>query len=163
MQVRRASKRAQESSQPRGPDAFVGFWINLASRTIVRVLDARLRPHGFAISYLPVLRALAEGVSLSQKDLARVARVEQPTMAEMLARMERDGLVERGPNPDDRRGSLTSLSRMARTRFRKAREIIVEGEREALAGFTEQEIALFVELLQRVVRNLETEQPDGPA
>ena len=37
--------------------------------------------------------ALAKGGCLSQKDLARLARVEQPTMAEMLARMERDGAL----------------------------------------------------------------------
>src|SRR5262252_2229808 len=68
------------------PEKLVGFWINLASRTIVRVLDARLRPLGFAMSHLPVLRALAQGGALSQKELARMARVEQQTMAELLAR-----------------------------------------------------------------------------
>jgi len=137
------------------PEALVGFWINLASRTIVRVVDGRLRPLGFALSQLTVLRALAEGGSLPQKDLARIARVEQPTMAEMLARMERDGLVEREPNPEDKRASLTSLTRSARTRFPKAREILLEGERQALAGFTDQERALLVDLLQRVVKNLD--------
>jgi MarR family transcriptional regulator for hemolysin len=154
MQVKRAPRKAHGAPQPSEPDTFVGFWINLASRTIVRVLDSRLRPHGFAISYLPVVRALAEGGALSQKDLARLARVEQPTMAEMLARMERDGLVQRGANPDDKRGSLTSLTRSARTRFPKARETLTEGEREAMAGFSDQEKALFLDFLQRFVRNL---------
>ena len=50
------------------------------------------------MSHLPVLRALVHGRALSQKDLAEQARVEQPTMAEMLVRMERDGVVEREPN-----------------------------------------------------------------
>lgn len=134
---------------------LVGFWINLASRTIVRVMDARLRPTGFALSHLPVLRALGQGKALSQKDLARIARVEQQTMAELLARMERDGVVEREPNPEDRRASLTSLTRSARTRFPKAAEILVQGEREALVGFSDEERALFVDFLKRVVTNLE--------
>jgi MarR family transcriptional regulator for hemolysin len=134
---------------------MVGFWINLASRSILRVLDARLRPLGFAMSHLPVLRALADGGSLSQKDLARMARVEQPTMAEMLARMERDGLVQREPNPEDKRGSLTSLTRSARVRFPKARETLIAGERQAMAGFSDHEKALLLELLQRVVKNVD--------
>jgi DNA-binding MarR family transcriptional regulator len=133
---------------------MVGFWINLASRTIVRVMDARLRPLGFALSYLPVLRAIAERGALSQKELAQLARVEQPTMAEMLARMERDGLVEREPNPDDRRGSLTSLTRGARARFARAAETLLEGERQAMAGFSDEEKALFLQFLERVVKNL---------
>lgn len=136
------------------PEDLVGFWINLASRTILRVLDARLRPLGFAMSHLPVLRALAEGGALSQKELARVARVEQQTMAELLTRMERDGLLQREPNPEDRRASLTSLSRTARTRFPKAAEVLMQGERDALAGFSDEERALFVAFLKRVMRNL---------
>src|SRR4051794_1714804 len=106
-------------SSRREPEQLVGFWINLVSRTIVRVMDDRLRPYGFAMSHLPVLRALAQGRALSQKELAHAARVEQQTMAELLARMERGGLVDRQQNPDDKRGSLTSLSRNARVRFPK--------------------------------------------
>src|SRR5260221_4901351 len=101
------SKKPHPSSH-REPEELVGFWINLVSRTIIRVLDERLRPFGFAMSHLPVLRALAQGGAVSQKELARVARVEQQTMAELLARMERAGLVERQQNPDDKRRSLTS-------------------------------------------------------
>jgi DNA-binding MarR family transcriptional regulator len=142
-------------SPSRGPEQLVGFWINLVSRTIVRVLDDRLRPLGFALSHLPVLRALAQGGTLSQKELARVARVEQQTMAELLTRMERAGLVEREQNPEDKRGSLTSLSRSAKTRFPKAAEVLHEGERQAMAGFSEEEKALFMQFLQRVLKNLD--------
>jgi MarR family transcriptional regulator for hemolysin len=149
------ARKTQTLPQPcEAPNDMVGFWINLASRSILRVLDARLRPLGFAMSHLPVLRALAEGGALSQKDLARIARVEQPTMAEMLARMERDGLVEREPNPDDKRGSLTSLTRSARMRFPRATETLVAAEREAMAGFSDREKTLLLELLQRVVKNV---------
>jgi MarR family transcriptional regulator, transcriptional regulator for hemolysin len=156
MQVRKPPAPTQTLPQQcEQPNDMVGFWINLASRSILRVLDVRLRPLGFAMSHLPVLRALAEGGSLSQKELARIARVEQPTMAEMLARMERDGLVQREPNPDDKRGSLTSLTRSARTRFPRARETLMAGERETMAGFSDQEKALLLELLQRVVKNVD--------
>ncbi|MFT3775944.1 MAG: MarR family transcriptional regulator [Minicystis sp.] len=155
MQVKKRPPQAKDEPEACAPEALVGFWINLASRSILRVLDARLRPFGFAMSHLPVLRALGEGGALSQKELARLARVEQPTMAEMLARMERDDLVQRAPNPEDRRGSLTSLTRSARTRLPKAMETLMDAEREALAGFSDEEKALLVALLQRVVRNLD--------
>jgi MarR family transcriptional regulator for hemolysin len=156
MQIKKPPAQTQNLPQQcEQPNDMVGFWINRASRSIVRVLDARLRPLGFAMSHLPVLRALAEGGALSQKDLARTARVEQPTMAEMLARMERDGLVQREPNPHDKRGSLTSLTRSARTRFPKAGETLMAGEREAMAGFSDQEKAMLLGLLRRVVKNVD--------
>src|ERR1700761_1144813 len=93
------------------PESTAGYWLNRASRSLLRVLESRLRPFGFGMSHLPVLTALEEREALSQKELARLARVEQPTMAELLGRMDRDGVVQREPNPDDKRGSLVSLSR----------------------------------------------------
>lgn len=141
------------------PESTAVFWINRASRSLLRRLDARLRPFGFAMSHLPVLRALAHTRSLSQKELAQLARVEQPTMAEMLARMERDGVVQREPNPDDKRGILISLTRRSRARLPKAKAALVEGEREAMAGLSDAEEALLRDLLRRVARNLESGEP----
>src|SRR4051812_34852922 len=92
------------------PASTAAYWINRVSRLLMRLHEARLRPLGFGMSQLPVLVALEADGPLAQKELAQRAHVEQPTMAEMLARMERDGIVERAPNPDDRRASLVSLS-----------------------------------------------------
>ena len=105
---------------------------------------------------MPILHALQDGSALSQKELALRARVEQPTMAEMLARMERDGVVQREPNPDDGRGTLTSLTRSARLRLPKGKAELVQGEHEAMTGFSTAEKELLLSLLQRVVSNLET-------
>jgi DNA-binding MarR family transcriptional regulator len=137
------------------PESTAGYWINRVSRALLRDFDARLRPLGFAMSHLPVLRALARTRALSQKDLAEHARVEQPTMAEMLARMERDGVVEREPNPDDRRGVLISLTQRSRARLPKAKTALVEGERAAMAGLSLVEQRHLRDLLQRVAKNLE--------
>jgi DNA-binding MarR family transcriptional regulator len=147
----------QQHDTPGGwdPESTAGYWINRASRSLLRDFDARLRPFGFAMSHLPVLRALAQARACSQKDLARHARVEQPTMAEMLARMERDGVVEREPNPEDKRGVLISLTQRSRARLAKARATLVEGEREAMGGLSLAEQRQLRDLLQRVVKNIE--------
>jgi len=137
------------------PEASPAFWINRASKALLRHFDAGLRPFGFAMSHLPVLRALADGRARSPTELAVAAGVEQPSMAETLARMERDGVVEREPNPDDRRGVLVSVTRQTRARFPRAKAALIEGERAALASFTEAERVLLRQLLQRVVKNLE--------
>lgn len=142
---------------------MAGFWVNRASRTIVRILDAQLRPLGLAMSHLPVLRALAEGGAQPQKALAELARVEQPTMAELLARMEQYGLVRRGPNPADRRGSLLSVTRLARARLPRAIAMLVACERAATAGFSDEERAMLVALLRRIVDNLERSGALGAA
>ncbi|MBF5046654.1 MarR family transcriptional regulator [Aggregicoccus sp. 17bor-14] len=137
------------------PEATAAFWLNRASRALLRLHESRLRPLGFGMSQLPVLLALEADGALSQKELARCARVEQPTMAEQLARMERDGVVQREPNPEDRRGSLTSLTRTARARLPELKAALLRGEEEATAGLSAKERATLLQLLQRVVQNLE--------
>ncbi len=145
----------EEPPQTWDPEASASFWLNRASRLLQRHFDACLRPFGFALGQLPALRALAGGWPLSQTELAQAAGVEQPSMAETIARMVRDGVVEREPNPSDRRGTLISLTRRARARFPRARAALIEADREAMAGLSDEEQALLKRLLQRVVQNLE--------
>jgi hypothetical protein len=66
--------QTEEASPSWNLEATAGFWIDRASRLLLRLLEARLRPFGFGMSHLPVRRALADGGSLSQKELARLAR-----------------------------------------------------------------------------------------
>jgi len=145
-----------EQGEPWNPESTPAFWIHRASRILSRHFDARLRPFGFAMSHLPVLRALARGGSLSQTELAQAARVEQPTMAETLARMVRDGVAQRQRNPNDARGTLVSLTRRSRARLSKAKAALVQADREAMSGLTDEEKWLLRHLLERVVRNLES-------
>src|SRR6266568_5325056 len=123
----------QDKRDAKHPDR-IGYWINRASRLLVREGDAILRSFGLAMSYLPVLRALADGRTHSQKELADFVGVEQQSMAETLARMERDEMVQREPNPNDKRAALISVTRRSRAGFPKAMASLFEGEDKALAG-----------------------------
>jgi MarR family transcriptional regulator for hemolysin len=145
-----------DTSPEWNPEASASFWINHASRSLLRRQDERLRPLGFGMSQMSIVHALANGGPASQKDLTARAQVEQPTMAEMLARMERGGIVQRKPNPKDGRGSLVSLTRKARLRLPKGKAALIAGEHEAMAGFSAEDKGLFLALLRRVVGNLET-------
>jgi DNA-binding MarR family transcriptional regulator len=132
-----------------------GHLISLAARAFARLSEARLKPLGFGVGQLPVLVALQDGKASTQRDLARFAKVEQPPMAQMLARMERDGLIERTPHPEDGRSSRIVLTKAAQDRMPDAIESLFRGNREAMAGFTEEEATQLVALLTRLIANLD--------
>lgn len=132
-----------------------GHLISLAARAFARLSEARLKPLGFGVGHLPVLVALQDGRAGTQRDLARFARIEQPSMAQMLARMERDGLIRRTPDPADGRSSRISLTEVAHARLPDARAVLLQGNREVLSGFTDEETALLVALLTRLIANLD--------
>ena len=84
-----------------GFESTYGEVVNRAARLLRRLADQRLAPLGLSSGYLPVLTALLRVEPLSQKALTEHAGIEQPTMAATLARMERNGVIERRPDPPD--------------------------------------------------------------
>jgi MarR family transcriptional regulator for hemolysin len=132
-----------------------GHLISLAARGFTRLSEARLKPLGFGVGHLPVLVALRDGRAGTQRDLARFARIEQPPMAQMLARMERDGLIRRSPDPADGRSSRIMLTEIAEARLPNAVAALLRGNREALSGFTDEETGQLVALLGRLIANLD--------
>jgi len=132
-----------------------GHLISLAARGFARLSEARLKPMGFGVGHIPVLIALATGKARTQRDLARFARVEQPPMAQMLTRMERDGLIRRTPDPVDGRSSHVVLTAHAEANLPDACETLFAGNREALDGFSEAEQAQLLALLGRLIANLD--------
>src|SRR5215468_5767391 len=142
-----------------------GHLISLAARGFARLSEARLKPLGFGVGHLPVLVALRDGRASTQRDLARFAKIEQPPMAQMLARMERDGLIRRTPDPADGRSSRIMLTKVAEARLPHAIAVLLRGNQEVQRGFTDKEVGLLVELLTRLIANLDrvasVEAPPG--
>jgi DNA-binding MarR family transcriptional regulator len=132
-----------------------GHLISLAARGFVRLSEARLKPMGFGVGYLPALVALKCGRAASQRDLARFARIEQPSMAQMMVRMERDGLIRREPDPADGRSSRIALTDTALALLPDACAALFQGNREALEGFSDEESAQLIALLDRLIANLD--------
>jgi MarR family transcriptional regulator for hemolysin len=132
-----------------------GHLISLAARGFARLSETRLKPLGFGVGHLPVLVALRDGQASTQRDLARFARIEQPPMAQMLARMERDGLIQRTPDPADGRSSRITLTTAAETRLPDAIATLLQGNQEVLRGFSDAEAGVLVDLLTRLIASLD--------
>lgn len=145
-----------ENRQDVGPDPWnvPTFWINYASRSIMRHFEERLRPLGFGVAYLPVVVSLKQHGALTQKDLLRFARVEQPTMAALLTRMERDGLVTRVPDPHDARSRRVLLTEHAISLLASVMEAMQAVLAEAMAGINHDDQAALMRILRIVVGNL---------
>lgn len=75
------------------------------------LLDEQLRQIGQSAARMEALSAICNSPSLSaQVDIAKRLRIEGPTMTRMLDTLENDGLVERLPDPADRRTKQLRLT-----------------------------------------------------
>jgi MarR family transcriptional regulator for hemolysin len=84
--------------------------------------------------------------------LARVD-IEQATMANTLARMERDGLIERRPHPSDKRAQLVFLTAKAKRMQGDAIEAAREADLALFEGFKAFERELTLEYIRRLLVN----------
>lgn len=128
-----------------------GYLANHMARLFALALHERIRPLGLAPGQFMTLLELWNGDNLTQKELVQRLDVEQATIANTLARMERDGLITRHANPDDRRAQLIRLTDKARLLEREAIAAAEATNAEALDGFTDAERDAFVAMMTRAI------------
>ena len=138
-----------------------GYMTNWAARLFARVIDRKLKPLALGSGYLPVFFALSDGGSRTQKELALGADIEQPTMAATLNRMDRDGLIIREKDQNDRRITHIRLSESALAHAAEIKTIVDQVNETALSGLDSQERQVFLEALTKVTAALS--QADDPS
>jgi len=104
--------------------------LDLARRQAFR--DHEIEPWEFDV--LSALRRAGEPYELSPGRLLRDTLVTSGTMTNRIDRLTGRGLVERMPDPDDRRGVLVQLTPEGKEAVDGAFEALLAAERELLAG-----------------------------
>ena len=95
----------------------VGFLLAKATQRWNELLASRFAAAGYADlrpSYGSILLPLYEEDGLRIGELARRARLSKQTLTDLVRRLERDGLIERRPDPSDARASLIYLTPRSR-------------------------------------------------
>ena len=81
-----------------------------ARESIMGHTRPHLRSHGLSDQQWRVLRALGNGQELETGRVAKDAFLLGPSLTGVLARMERDGLVQRSKDPEDQRRTVVSAT-----------------------------------------------------
>jgi MarR family transcriptional regulator, transcriptional regulator for hemolysin len=79
------------------------FLLHDVARLLRVDADKRARSHGMTRAQWGILIWLERQPGLSQKELAEILEVEPITVARLIDRLETRGMVERRPDPKDRR------------------------------------------------------------
>ena len=121
---------------------------------MAQALRERIAPFGVVPGQFAQLLALYEQDGLSQRELCERVRIEQPTMANTLQRMERDGLIRRLPDPVDGRRAAVMLT----GRAREMEDDLVGAARsinsEATRSIGDDELVNFMDTMSRIIDNL---------
>lgn len=129
---------------------------------MVKTLDALLekqanndlRKDGLTLSQISMLLACQEaGGSCTLKELERLLKLSQPTVAGTAKRLETKGLLIGSMDPDDGRVKRMRLSDAGIRCCSVSRQRMRETDERLLAGFTPEEQREFSRLLEKAIRN----------
>ncbi len=141
------------------PPLLRAAWYGLNQSLRRRIAHTGVTPDQFT-----VLRSLleADAGGITQRELTRLITSDPNTVASLLERMEKAGLVARQPHESDRRAHRIKLLAVGKKKYTEIREIAVALQTEALGVLPEDRREEFLENLARVADACRTAAKNSP-
>lgn len=119
-------------------------------------LDARLKPMGLSQAKWRTLMhlSIAEG-ALTQAEIAARLGVEEPTVVNLLHRLEKESWVKRRSSPHDRRCKMVLLRRRAQRVIAEISVTAADLRHELLADIPREELATCMRVLGHIQQRAE--------
>ena len=139
------------------PERSLGFQVRRCHRAFDRVLSGHLAPSGLSSGFWYFLRALWQEDGATQKRLAQLNNVTEPTAVAVLGAMERLGIVRRERNAVDRRKVNVFLTERADDLKAQLMPVAHRINEIAGAGIAPADIDTCLAVLNRMSENLTRE------
>ncbi|MFC3102120.1 MarR family winged helix-turn-helix transcriptional regulator [Altererythrobacter lauratis] len=144
------------------PDIALMVRLILTVRAVRGQLDERLRRIGQSASRMETLAAIMNMPDpKSQSDVARRLRLEGATVTRMIDVLSREGLVERAPDPADRRVNLLSITPAGEAALRDIFAVYDSLRDHVLADLDPAERAMLHDMLGRIIARVDAPQEDA--
>jgi MarR family transcriptional regulator, transcriptional regulator for hemolysin len=132
----------------------VGLHLTRVAREVSRAFDDALAGAGGSLPVWLVLLNLKISPRASQRELADAVGVREATLTHHLNAMEKDGLLTRRRDPDNRRIHIVELSEDGHALFLRLRDAAVSFDGQLRQGISETEIGRLGRLLNRLADNV---------
>jgi DNA-binding MarR family transcriptional regulator len=116
--------------------------------------QARATSLGLTRAQAAVISHLARQEGSNQASLAQILEIEPITLVRLLDRLEEMGLVERRPDPNDRRARLLSLTPAAHAMLMRIRALGAEVRDDACDGISPERREALIDALIEMKANL---------
>ncbi|MCW3066332.1 MAG: transcriptional regulator-like protein [Solirubrobacterales bacterium] len=132
------------------PPPSVSFLLAMLGADSVQAFAGRLAPLDLHPRQFGLLRQLAAAEGRSQQALAEALHIPKSRMVALIDDLESRGLVERRPNPTDRRARALYLTAKGRKLLGRAIELATEHEQALTADLSATERDQLMTLLRRL-------------
>ena len=142
---------------------FLPYLVNRVGMIIAEQFGAEaLAPHGLSIAMWRVMAVLAANGSQRQIDIVEKTSIDASTLSRIVSRLVRIGLVTRARSASSNREVVVTLSMKGNSLAARLIPLAYELEADAVAGLTQDELAVLKRSLRRIYANVKT-RPAGEA
>jgi MarR family transcriptional regulator for hemolysin len=135
------------------------FAVARVTRRWRKLLDERLKDLGVTQARWTTMVYLQKGgEGLTQRELARLMAIENPTLVRLLDSLEQQGLIERRPCPNDRRARRLHLTRDGTEFMNVLTERAARLREEMLDGISDRDIEGAVKVFHKILENAERQR-----
>jgi MarR family transcriptional regulator for hemolysin len=132
----------------------LAFTINDVARLLRNYADQKAAQFGMSRAKWAVLARLDRFEGLKQAELADMLDLQPISLTRLLDGLSNNGLIERRPDPDDRRAKRLYLTQAARPLLEQLSTLGEELTEAAFAGMDEAEEAVLLQRLSAIKENL---------
>ena len=125
--------------------------ISLMRRIFVQRTAAK---DGIYLGQGPAMEYIRRHPGCTQKDVADFIKVSPPSVAVMVKRMVRDGLIEKTPDESDMRQNRLTITARGEELSEQCRQMFEQVDNKIYAGFSEEELQQLSSYLERLIDNL---------
>jgi DNA-binding MarR family transcriptional regulator len=138
-----------------------GKYISTIYRHMQILIAAELAPFRIGSWQYIFLLAIAGKEKITQKALSEVLLIDKTTTAKAIAKLGAEGYVRRESDPEDKRYHLLYLTEAGRAVVPKVQEALDHVRNKSLIGISDEEYAIMLGLLKKVLRNVSEQVRNG--
>lgn len=132
-----------------------GFLLTQVSRKYLQRFEQRAKEIALTLPTCKVLANIERNEGVNQTRLTELTALDSMAIVRILDRLEADGLVERRPDPTDRRARCLYLTSKATPTLQQIWQLAAQTRAEVFAGISETERESFLDVLSRLSDNLD--------
>lgn len=132
-------------------DCCVAFVTNMASKTLSDSLNNRLLKYGVTKSQWIAMYYINRSGNLNNNDLAELMGAKQPTISGIIDRLERENLIIREEDKNDKRKKFIHLTKKGEEINKELTDIAQDFRDVCLEGIDEKDQEIFLDILKKMV------------
>lgn len=136
----------------------IAFMTNKYNKEITELFNQRLQEHNITRVQWIALFYIGNNEGITQRDLAQILDSNESSIVRLIDRMEKENIVKREKDPTDRRVTKLFLTEEG---MKKRDEILPIGEKfskDCIKGISEEDLGVFKDVLNKMVKNLNKSQ-----